>query len=147
VPSKSGAKPTRKGSSKRPRKPTLVSLESSPQSISQHSEEEPNPSDLRRQLLDLLHEANPQGADVLAAVASGTVLSATIADTHEAHLQLHRALIDHIRDMEPRFPITVRQANALLIELEREWIKDKDVVTALLREMRIWLAMLSNGHY
>jgi hypothetical protein len=49
--------------------------------------------------------------------------------------------------MEPRFPITVRQANALLIELEREWIKDKDVVTALLREMRIWLAMLSNGHY
>lgn len=46
---------------------------------------------------------------------------------------------------EPVFPISVRQANALLVEFSRVWIKDKDVVGSMLDELNRWVNGLSSG--
>lgn len=47
--------------------------------------------------------------------------------------------------VEPTFPITVRQANALLEELNTSWIKDKEIVGAFLEDLRHWVDTLSSG--
>jgi hypothetical protein len=57
--------------------------------------------------------------DVQAAGRTGTESSVTTADTHN-------------------FPLTREQVVALLKELQFDWIKDKDVVVPLLRDMRVW---------
>lgn len=128
--SKSGQKPIRKGSSKRPRKHTSGSQASLRRNTSKHSDPRPL-QEAYPSLKDLLLEANPQGEDVRTAVASGMASLAIIADILESGL--------------PVYPLTVRQANALVVELEHEWIRDKENVGELIKMLRDWLATLSNG--
>lgn len=131
MPNKNGAKKILKDSPKRPRKPTSESQGSLLPNTSNHLEEEQKqPTTLH----DLLNEANPKGEDVTSALGAQTRGMGSVA--------MGAAILI---DESNTFPITVRQANALLVELEHEWIRDREIVGGLIRSLREWLATLSNG--
>lgn len=125
---KAGAQPTPSGSSKSQgtteatSKPLVSSLGNT------------TLSEILAQLWPGLRSEGPphQPKDAPPAESSGTDTSATTVDIREP-------------EPEPVFPISVRQANALLVEFSRVWIKDKDVVGSMLDELNRWVNGLSSG--
>ena len=114
----SGEKPTSSDSLKPPRrKRTSKSQENWDPNISYGGTQEMHER-LHRELVKLVREANPVGVDVLGAVASGMGMSATIADM---------------------YPLSRPQAEALLLEFERTWITDREIIVPLMSDLRRWV--------
>jgi len=153
--SKDGRKKTGKSSQQRSRKTTSGSGTKSHTSTSKHLEEESKhkgaPSELDQKVaLELRPDRRKR--DVPPVVVNGILSSATIADTQvdriverlqgielswEQANRLHSWISPRVRDFS-RYPLSVRQANALVDEIEHCWISNQ-IVTDLIMDLVRWL--------
>jgi hypothetical protein len=123
--SKDGPKKMERNSPKRSRKTTLGSGTKSHHDTSKRLVEESRhkevPSELAQKVI-----LDPRKKDVPVAVDHGMELHATIADTATS------------------YPLSVRQANNLIEELDHCWISNP-VVSDLIRDLVRWLNRFGSG--
>jgi hypothetical protein len=124
VKSKGGPRKIPKDSSKRKTRANTLRPQTKSRTNTLELEIQARVLDRPLRFLDLPHAESQQKESALNVGALGTVNAA------------RNAVIEH--RTEPTYPVSVRQANALLVELGHSWI-DSQEIKELLTSLRIWL--------